>query len=90
MCVGERWTGWVKLLQRSVPIKKDNKKAICLLFSPDGSDTVFNVQREYGNQESPSHSLHNNLYMSTRTKDLVEYYLIWLQLDLLHRDRQNH
>ena len=42
----ERWTGWVKLLQRSVPIKKkENKKAICLLSSPDRSDTLFNGQR---------------------------------------------
>ena len=40
-------------------------------MSPDGSDTVFNGQREYGNHEHPSHSLHNNLYMSTRIEDLV-------------------
>ena len=42
MTLGERWTGWAQINQRSVPIKKDNKKAICLLFSPDRSDTVFN------------------------------------------------
>ena len=27
--LGERWIGWAQITQRSVPIKKDNKKAYC-------------------------------------------------------------
>ena len=38
-------------------------------MSPDGSDTVFNGQREYENQESPSHSLQKNLYRSIKIED---------------------
>jgi hypothetical protein len=75
--------GWVKLLQRSVPIKKkENKKAICLLSSLDGSDTVFNGQRALrqssgwrnGNQECPSLSL------------LVQNYFIWFCFILSLKD----
>ena len=75
--VGSVGLGGLNYYSEAFLFKKDNKKANCLLSSPDGSDTVFNVQRENGNQESPSHSLHKILYMSIRIKDLVDCYLIW-------------
>ena len=56
--------GW-NYFSEAFLLEKESKKAICLLFSPDGSDTVFNVQRALrqssgwrnGNQECPSLSL---------------------------------
>ena len=50
------WVGETTSAKRSY-LKQEYKKAICLSSSPDGSDTVFNGQREHGNQECPSLSL---------------------------------